>query len=508
MRSRLDRALQDPLFLLWLLIAGQITAWTAAPLVIHTAPPLDVVEGYMWGREWVIATYKHPALPSWVLEASRLLTGAVGWPAYVVSQLFVSLTFLFVFLLGREMMDAERAAAGTLLLTGVGYFMWPTVEFNHDIAEMTLWTATSWALWRAVERNGIFHWMLAGALAAASFYAKLTAALLALAMAAWLLWDGRARRSLTTPRPWVGLAVFVAVVWPLAAWLVEHDFLPLHYAVGRLEGPRGDHILGFSLKTLLNFGVMLGMLAIAGLLGPRRREPAADASRGGAGRPPVSARAIRFLVLVIAGPLALTLLGALTSGASLKPRWVGATLTLSGLLAIALTSHRFDARALRRIALCAAVPLAVVPPAYVAAIYFAPLKLGSPTRVSWPQAEMAERFEAIWRRETGRPLRIVTGDPWISGLVGLSAKDVPSILTNGDLALSPWVTPERIAREGMLILWDERTRFIPTPLRPLVAFKLKNREEPFAWKRARGRDDLWIGYAILPPAAPEQPVPR
>jgi hypothetical protein len=211
---------------------------------------------------------------------------------------------------------------------------------------------------------------------------------------------------------------------------------------------------------------------------------------------------------VIAGPLALTLLGALTSGASLKPRWAGATLTLAGVLAVALTSRRFDAEALRRIALCAAVPLAVVPPAYVAAVYFAPLRLGSPTRVSWPQAEMAERFEAIWRRETGRPLRIVTGDPWISGLVGLSAKDVPSILTNGDLALSPWVTPERIAREGMLILWDERTRFIPTPLRPLVAFKLKNREEPFAWKRARGRDDLWIGYAILPPAAPEQPVPR
>ena len=48
----------------------------------------------MWGREWAIATYKHPALPSWVLEASRLATGTVGWPAYLAGQLFVAATYL------------------------------------------------------------------------------------------------------------------------------------------------------------------------------------------------------------------------------------------------------------------------------------------------------------------------------------------------------------------------------------------------------------------------------
>jgi hypothetical protein len=399
-------------------------------------------------------------------------------------------------------MDARRAAAGTLLLTGVGYFMWPTVEFNHDIAAMTLWTATAWALWLAVERNTVLWWMLAGALAAASFYAKLTAALLVMPMAAWLVWDERARRTLATPGPWIGLGVFAAAVWPLAAWLVKHDFPPLRYAATRFEVLSGENVFGFSLKILFNLGVMLGMLALAGLLGPLRRRQSADVPERRVGCSPPSPRAVRFLAVAIAGPLALTLLGALTTGAGLKPRWAGVMLTLSGILAIALTSHRFDGAALRRIAMCAAVTLAVVPPAYVAAVHFAPLRLGSPTRVSWPQAEMAERFNAIWRSETGRPLRIVTGDLWISGLVGLSAKDVPSILSNGDLALSPWITPERIAREGMLILWDERTRFIPLPLQQLVVFKLKNKEEPFAWKRARGRDDLWIGYAILPPAAP------
>ena len=96
----------------------------------------------MWGREWVIATYKHPALPSWVLEATRILTGAVGWPAYLVSQLFVAATFLFVYLLGCDLMGRQRAAAGTLLLTGIVYYSWPTPEFNHNVAQTPFWAGS------------------------------------------------------------------------------------------------------------------------------------------------------------------------------------------------------------------------------------------------------------------------------------------------------------------------------------------------------------------------------
>ena len=121
MRHRAEQALQNPAALVGFLIVGQIVAWTLAPALTHSAPPLDVVEGYMWGREWVLATYKHPALPSWALEASRLATGAVGWPAYVVSQIFIAATFVFVFLLGRDVMGPRRAAAGTLLLTGIAF---------------------------------------------------------------------------------------------------------------------------------------------------------------------------------------------------------------------------------------------------------------------------------------------------------------------------------------------------------------------------------------------------
>ena len=206
-----------PTVLVGLLAVGQIVAWTLAPTLTHIVPPLDVVEGYMWGREWVIATYKHPALPSWVLEATRVLTGTVGWPAYLVSQLCVAATFLFVYWLGCDLMGRQRAAAGTLLLTGIVYYSWPTPEFNHNVMQTMFWAGFAWALWLAVERGSLRWWLLLGAFGAGGIYAKLSTGLFFVAAAAWIVLDARARRTLATAGPWIALGIVAAAAAPLGA---------------------------------------------------------------------------------------------------------------------------------------------------------------------------------------------------------------------------------------------------------------------------------------------------
>ena len=208
--------------------------------------------------------------------------------------------------------------------------------------------------------------------------------------------------------------------------------------------------------------------------------------------------AVAYLGVLTAGPLVMALASALITGSNFRAAWGSSMFNFVGLLAVALAFQRFDVRALRRIAICAATALAVVPLGYAAVVVTGPSRGGSPMRVNWPQAAIAERFAAIWSRETGRPLRIVSGDSWIAGLVGVSAKDAPSIFTRGDRALSPWITPERLQHEGMLIVWDTRTGRVPEPLQALVAAQ-PARVERFAWKRGKGLDELVIGYAVVPP---------
>jgi 4-amino-4-deoxy-L-arabinose transferase-like glycosyltransferase len=157
---------------LFALMTAQAIFWTLAPALSHTAPPLDVVEMYAWGREWVVATFKHPNLPGLVLEPLHLLAGQAGWTAYLVSQLFIAITFWAVFKLGRELMDGPRALAGVLLLTGVYFFSWVTPEFNHNVAQMPLWALVMLFLWRATTSGKLLDWLLLGAFAGLSLWAK------------------------------------------------------------------------------------------------------------------------------------------------------------------------------------------------------------------------------------------------------------------------------------------------------------------------------------------------
>lgn len=497
--TRTANRLLEPKTLIALLVLGQMVAWTLAPAISHISPPLDVVESYMWGREWVVATYKHPSMPGWALEASYLLTGAYGWPAYVVSQLFIAASFIFVFLLGRDLMGPERAAAGTLLLTGIVYYAWWTPELKHNIAETPYWAGLPWLLWRAVERRSVAWWALAGAFAGIGMYARLTVGLLMVTAAVWMLLDRRARQSLATPGPWIGLAVFAVLCIPLARWLIASDLLPLAYASRRsANAPNAGR---FILQTLLNLSGVVVMLAVAGLLAPLRRGCATGESLGTT-RTPAEQRALLLLLIFTFVPIGLAITGALITGGGLKTGWGNSLVNFVGLLAILLLSNRFTRDSLKAIAAMAAVWLIVVPTAYALVIGIGPHFKGMAGRVHWPQAEIAERMSAVWARETGRPLRIVTGDSWVAGLVGLTAKDGPSILDHGDLKLSPWITPARIDAEGMLVVWDARSKDDPPEvLKPALASRAI-KEETFAWPRSKGRPPLVIRYAVIPPKQP------
>jgi hypothetical protein len=202
--------------------------------------------------------------------------------------------------------------------------------------------------------------------------------------------------------------------------------------------------------------------------------------------------------LITTAPLILTVIGAGLSGSSLKVAWSSSFFDYAGILAIALTSQRFGGEALRRIAVCAGVLLIAVPLGYAVVTVVRQSRHGVPLRVDWPQAEISQRFVDLWARETGQPLRIVAGNPWVAGLVGATAADRPSIFSRADHASAPWITPERLDREGMLVVWEASKTRMPRTLLPLAA-AAPIRKESFRWKRSADGGEIVIRYIIVPP---------
>lgn len=452
-------AVSTPGALVVLAATLQAVVWTVTPAIISSAPPLDVVEGYMWGREWVLATYKHPAMPSWVLEGSRVLAGgAFGWPAYLASQLFIATTFACVFIFGRDVMGSRRGAVGVLLLAALPAYTWLSPEFNHNIAMLPFWAGVVMALWRAVERGSTPWWIAVGAFGAAGLYAKFTIAALLVAAALWILWDRKARSRLATPGPWLGLAVFAVMTAPLAIWLVEHRYAPLAYVSERARLGHDPHLQPFLWGSLANFLAVVVGLWVAGLL--KRREGTIGSSSS-----TLNPRTLRFMGVLLFGPLLLTLVMASVTASGLRSAWSNSMFNLAGVFAVGLLSERVDEATLKRLMRFVVALVVLFPLGYAAAFgsaFYTPNRL---PRVQWPQAEIADRFQNIWSTATGGlPLRIVTGRSWPAGLVGLTAPARPSILNSGRLDRSPWISQERIDREGMLIVWDGPETNLPPSL--------------------------------------------
>ncbi|QPC95178.1 glycosyltransferase family 39 protein [Mesorhizobium sp. INR15] len=485
---------RHPELALTLLCLTQILCWTIMPALVTSAPPGDVVEGFMWGREWVLLTYKHPQLPAWLLETSHLLTGSFRWPQYLLAQLVVSSTFVFVYLLGRDMVGRTRALAAVLLMPSIYFFGWPTPQFNHDFAQMPFWAAISWLLWRATRGNGALWWVALGLVSGVGLYAKFSTGLLLVFGALWLLCDARARSRLATPWPWLGFAVFLGVAAPLVMELFRIDFLPLTYVAGRdgwvLAHRARLYYIGVQLAGLAGF---LAVLAISGLL--RRPSPDEPVSQ----EAPVEPRAFTYLLWMGLGPAGLVMVASLFTGAG--EAWGAPMYNLIGLVAVAGLGKRLGVSEMRRLAICAAVCIVGMSSAYAAIRSASCNVFGHMVSVCWPAQLMSEQAETVWHENVKGPLGIVGGDSGLAMLAGLNAYDKPSIFTGLDMRFAPWITPKRLQEQGMLLVWQGSEE----PPRRLVPWIKTFPVKTVLLDWSRQAPPLAINFVVIPPGTSDLP---
>ena len=494
--TTLDRALADPRLALAVVCTAQVLVWTLACSLTHFGPTRDMVESYLWGHEWVIGTSKHPNLPGWILETGRVLTGSISWPGYFSSELLLIGTYICTFGLGAEIMGPRRALAGVLLLTGLFYMAWPSTLMNHDVVQMPIWAGLTWLLWHLRSAPSVIGWLALGAIAAFGLYAKLSFGVLIACCGLWILYDGALLRQLTRPGPWLGLAVFAVVCLPLVSWLQGSHLAALDYAREQnAEGASPWQFLGGQLLTSLG---VLALAVLAGLIWRRSDLPLPVPVNDQSQPTPVS---IRYLAHMLLMPNLMTTWLAWMMASGTRGMWGTPMLSVLGLLVVVLVPARLDHLTLRRLATMAAGLLVALPLIYVGDTLLEPRLTGRPKRQGWPQAEMNRRFQAIWQKQTGKPLRIVAGDFWTAGLVALSPGDMPSIFTNGNFDTAPWITPERLKREGALLVWQagDPAAGIPLDIAPIAGNQPAHFEQ-FQWPLFTGAQPLLIGYAIVPPA--------
>lgn len=426
----------------WLLAAvaaWHLLAWALAPSLLYRSLPLDALELLGWGQEWQWGYYKHPPLAPWLGEAWLRLCGGRLESLYLLAQLGVLLAFGYVWRIARLVLDPARAVLATVLLEGSYSHTLLSTNFNINLLQLPLWAGLSYHFLRAL-RGAPHHWLACGALAAACLLTKYSGVLLCASCAAVLLAVPAGRAALRTPWPWAGGALGAALLAPHLAWLQAHDYLPLQYLRG-FDGAAPD-LLRMHVLEPLRFaaGALLGMLFSGLLFGLLQ-------ARGG--RPELRRQEALILAVLCFGPLLLAMLYGVGSGSRLKSTWAFPFFNLLGVVLFLFVPTDVGRPRLRRF---------VAALAGVALLFFAShliyKQASDRPKTAFDAAALAREADAAWRRHQPTPLRIVAADHVLSAIVSSYGAARPSMLVDGDYRLSPWVTPERLRRDGALVLCE------------------------------------------------------
>ena len=486
------------------ILAGFIVLHTvifaAIALLCPSTLPLDVIEQIGWARDPQWVYFKHPPGPAWVLHGLLTLSGQRLWPAAIVGPVCVGLSFWITWLLARRLLDPVRATLAVLLLEGVRYVNFSSLEFNHNLIQMPLWSAIALFGHRAWRSDRWFDWIALGVFCGLGMYGKYSSILLIAAVIAALATDAEARRRFGGFGPWLGLAAAVATILPHLRALYRIDFRPFWYPMERAAPPADwfDHVrnpLLWSGGQLANVACLLILFL---LLVPIRRTSGTTAVPAHA----VETEDRRYVYWIAFGPVIATVILGIVGGRALKEMWGAPMPGFLGLALMAASAGRgIDVQSLRRFwpAFAAVLVLATTITAVNASA--SPWIFGKGDRAHFPARALDAAVRGGWTRLSGdRPMRIVIADSWLAGLLSAYDVDHPSVMIDGDREKSPWIGERRLAEDGAVILWradreqpdanDLAGRF-PGSLRqpPLtLPYDTKFRVPP-----------VTIGWAILPP---------
>lgn len=421
--------------------------WSIAPAFLASSVPIDVGEGINWGSEWQLGYYKHPPFSSWVLFSFYQLFGHVG--PYLLSQLYVILTLVLVYQLGRKVLSQDLAFLGSILTLAVLYYSYPSLEFNHNVAQFPIWAGLYLTFYNSVTRGKLSDWLLFGVIGGLGMLTKYPVIFLLIPMAIYLLLP-KQWSLLKRPYPWLSAAVMVAVFSPHLYWLITHDWLPLTYASARAEeademsGIFSGHLswirfVGAQITAHIPLIIML-LLSYKSLL--KLKDYKNQLSKE-----------LALIWYLWAAPVAVLVVLSLVFGLGLRDMWGSPMWSLSGLLAVSFIAPSAQAAALKKLPRALFVWLALVTVLMLVYVGAGDKLRHKPSRMQWPEQAIADQAQATWQSISNCPMDSVSGDRWLGSLVAMNS-GFPSQMISGPASHSPWMTSQRLQNHGTLVVWQ------------------------------------------------------
>ena len=409
----LNKKSTDKLFYIFIII--HLILWTLVPSLTNNNLPLDTIEALAWGSNLDWGFSKHPPVSAFFAELFFQIFGNKDWAYYLLSQIFLVLSFFVVFKFSKEFFKNKNfGLLSVLILEGIYFYNYTTPEFNVYISELPFWTLTVYYAYKAIFKNNFNDWVLFGFFSAIGFLSHYLFSYLLLSITFFFIYiffkDKKFNFKLL-----VALEVFIIVTIFHFIWLIENDYITVTYGMHRVGSEFDnknliDHILyplSFLLKQvgiLTPFLIMLLLLVNKFNFKINFRD-----------------KKLIFLIFINFVPIILMAITSFLTGSKIKTMWLTPFYLYFGLFFIYLFKEKINLKKLKNFYISFLFFFILSP-----IIYSVVSISQKDKRTDYPGEEIAIKVQYTWSQDHEEPINIVLGDEWHAGNLSYHLKSRPA----------------------------------------------------------------------------------
>ena len=387
---------------LYLFLITHLLLWTIIPSLSNTNLPLDTIEALAWGSNLDWGFNKHPPFSAFAVEFFFIIFGNNDWAYYFLSQIFVLISFFFVWKLSNEIFeDKIYSLLSVLLLAGIYFYNFTTPEFNVNVSQMPFWALSVYFFWKGLKFNNNIDWILFGFFSALGFLSKYLFIYILIALFIFFIFNFKKyRKSLKG----YSLSVFISLILliPHFIWLFENNFVTIFYGLNRsgISDLSAINHLKNPIELLIKQIIILipFFLMILTILKKIKFKINTKDKK------------ILFLIIINLIPLLLMVVTSLLSGAKIRTMWMTPFYLFFGTLFLIIFKNFIDLKKIKRFYFTFFFFFILSPVVYLTVSLTDETK-----RTDYPGKEIARLVQNKWDDNFTNEIKIVIGDEWYAG---------------------------------------------------------------------------------------------
>ena len=400
----------------YVFLTAHLFLWTLIPSLTNNNLPLDTIEALAWGSNLEWGFNKHPPMSAFFPEVFFQIFGSQDWIYYLLSQIFVVISFYYVFKFSKEFFNSDLLGIiSVLLIEAIYFYNFTTPEFNVNVCQLPFWSLTVYFSWKIYTSKEIkfTDCFLVGLFAAFGFLSKYLFVYLLVSidlLFIYLIFIKKDRKF--DFKYLITLEVFLIVLVPHLIWLNNNDFITITYGLARtgLEQSSLINHINFPLIFLIKqIGLLIPFLILVRLLVKKIKF-----------RIDFKDKKLFFLLAINILPIVLMFLTSAITGSKIRTMWMTPFYLFFGTLFVYLFQAQINIKKLKPFMICFIFLFFLSPVLYV---YVSISK--EDKRTDYPGKEIAIKIQYAWDQQFNSKINIVYGNEWNAGNLSYHLKSRP-----------------------------------------------------------------------------------